>query len=87
MCREDIRKKLIDQSNTKAKQASPGPSESENKWKERESKFINSLSTIIGFNVVPLYYVVREKDNPDANGDFPDLIDKMIKCEPLKDDY
>ena len=50
-------------------------------------KFINYLSTIIGFNVVPLYYVVREKDNPDANGDFPDLIDKMIKCEPLKDDY
>ena len=31
--RADIRMKLIDQSNTKAKEASPGPLESENKCK------------------------------------------------------
>ena len=52
--RSDIRKKLIDQSNTKSNEASPGPLESENKWKESRSKFINYLSTLIGVNVFPL---------------------------------
>ena len=33
MFREDIRNKLIDQYKTKAKEASPGPLESEKKWK------------------------------------------------------
>ena len=52
--RSDTRKNIIDQSNTKAKEYSPGPLESENKWKESRSKFINYLSTLIGVNVFPL---------------------------------
>ena len=61
MYRSEKRNKLIVQSNTKAKEASLGPFEPENKWKEWESKLINYLSTIIGFNVVPLSNVVIEK--------------------------
>ena len=44
MCMKETRKKLIDQSNKKANEVSLGPSESENKWKEWESKSINYLS-------------------------------------------
>ena len=57
--RADIRKKIIHQSNTKDQEASTGPLESENKWKEWESKFINYFSILIGFNRVPLSYVVQ----------------------------
>ena len=63
-----------------------GPLESENKWKEWESKYINYFSTLIGVNGVPLSYVVRAKDNTDANGDFHNFIDKTISCAPLKGD-
>ena len=72
--RADIRKKIIDQSNTKAKETSPCPLKSEKKWKEWWSKFINYLSTLIGVNGVPLYFVVWEKYNTDANGDFPNFL-------------
>ena len=39
-----IKKKLVDQSNTKAKETSLGPLESENKFKEWESNFIDFFS-------------------------------------------
>ena len=87
MYRSDIRKKIIDQSNTKAKGYSTGPLDSEKKWNEWESKLINYLSTLIVVNGVPLSYMVREKDNPDENGDYPNLIDKAIACNPLEDNY
>ena len=45
------------------------------------------MSTLIGVNGVSLYYVVQEKDNPDANGDFPNFIENIIACAPLKGDY
>ena len=80
--RSDIRKNLICQSNTKVKKYFLGPLESDNTWKEWESKFINCLSTLIGVNGVPISYVVRVKDNSDANGDFPNFIDKTIACAP-----
>ena len=85
--RAETRKKLINQSDTKAKESSLGPLESENKRKEWESKFINYLSTLIGVNGVPLSYMVRGKVNPDANGDFPIFIDKTIACGTLKGNY
>ena len=40
-----------------------------------------------GDNKVPLYYVVWENDNQDANGDFPIFFDKMISCATLKRYY
>ena len=30
---------------------------------------------------------MQEKENPDANGDFPNFIDKTIVCAPLKVNY
>ena len=45
------------------------------------------MSTRIGVNGVPLSYTVCEKDNPDANGDLTNFIDKTIKFAPLNGDY
>ena len=45
------------------------------------------MSTIIGVNGIPLSYVLREKDNPDANGGFHRFIENTIECETLKGDY
>ena len=47
---------------------------------------MNGLSTIIVVNRVPLSYMVRGKDIPDANEDFLNFIYKMIACGPLKGD-
>ena len=55
----DIRKKLIDQFNTNAKEDYRGSLESENKLKEWESKFVIYLSTLRGVNVFPLYHLVQ----------------------------
>ena len=33
-----------------------------------------------------LSHVVQENDKPDANGDFPNFMDKMITCAPLMGD-
>ena len=79
-----FRNKLIDQSNTNAKEASLVPLESENKLKEWESEFINYFSTLIGVNGFFLSRVVREKDNSDADRDFPNFFYKTIACAPLK---
>ena len=69
-----IKKKLVDQSNTKAKETSLGPLESENKFKEWELKFINYFFTLIRVIGVPLSYMVQENFNPDSNEDFPNFI-------------
>ena len=45
------------------------------------------MSTIIGVNGIPLSYVLREKDNPDANGNLRNFTDKMIECAPLNGNY
>ena len=66
--RADVRKQLKDQSNEKAKVASPGPLVSENKWTEWEPKFSNYLSTLMGMNDIPLSYVIRDNDAPDRIG-------------------
>ena len=85
--RSVIRKKLVYQSNTKSKEASLVTLESENKWKEWESKFINYLFIFIGVNVVPFSYMMQKTDNPDENGYFPNFIDKTRACAPLKVNY
>ena len=85
--RADIRNMIIDQYNTKTKEAYTSPLESKKKWKEWESKLINYLSKLIGCNVVLLSNMVWEKDNTDKNGDLPNFIDKTIACEPIKFNY
>ena len=87
MYRAQIKKKLIEKSNTKDKESSTGPLDSENKWKECESKLINYFSTLIGVNGVSLYCMVWGKDNLDANVDSLNFIYKTISCEPLKVNY
>ena len=82
--RADVRKLLRDQSDEKAKVASPGPLVSENKWIEWEPKFVNYLSTLIGMNVVPLSYIVRENDNPDHVGPHANFTEECIACAPLR---
>ena len=52
--RADVRKQLKERLDVEAKEASPGPLLSENKWRDWEPKFTNYLSTIIGMNCVPL---------------------------------
>ena len=75
-----VRKNIIDQSNKNVKEYSLGPLESENIWKEWESTLINYFSTLIGVNLFPLSYTVRENNNPDANGDIPNFIQKNHVC-------
>ena len=84
--REEIRNNIIDQYNTKDEEDYPNPLESENKWKEWDSNFINYLFTLIGVNGISLSHVVQENDKPDANGDSPNFMDKMITCAPLMGD-
>ena len=63
--RATIRKTLKEQSKTAAEAASPGPLESERKWKVWEEKFTNYLRAQIGANGIPLSYVIREEETPD----------------------
>ena len=52
--RAQIRKQLSNDSDTKAKEASPGPLKSESQWIEWETKFVSYLSTIPGIDGAPL---------------------------------
>ena len=85
--REEIRSNLRKQVKTAADAASPGPLESERKWKAWEEKFVNYCRAHIGANGVPLSYVIREDDAPDVNGNYTDFISKTIACAPLSGEY
>ena len=87
LARAEIRKALKSQTSTSAGAASPGPLESEKMWKQWEEKFINYTRSHIGANGIPLSYVIRENDDPDSNGDYPDFIMKTIGCAPLVGEY
>ena len=54
----------------KAKESTPGPLVSENKWLNWKPKFRNYLSTVLGMNGTPLSYVICENDAPDNTGDY-----------------
>ena len=81
--RAEARKVLIDQSNTKSKEASPGPLVSENKWTDWKPRFVNYVSTSIGINWVPLSYVVRPNEIPDRTGPFVIFTEECSSCTPL----
>ena len=76
----DVCKLSYDQSDKKAKVASPGSLVSENKWVEWEPKFINYLSILIGMNGIPLSYVINENDTPDRTTTQVNLIEEYIAC-------
>ena len=81
--RADVRKQLKDQSDEKAKVASPGPLISESKWTEWEPKFSNYLSTLLGMHGIPLSYVIRDKDTPDRVGPHASYTEECVACAPL----
>ena len=85
--RSIIRKSLIEQTTTAASTASPGPLESERKWKQWEEKFINYTALHLGSNGVPLSYVIRTNDEPDVDGEYPDFITQTIACAPLEGEF
>ena len=85
--RAEIRVNLRKQTSTAAEAASPGPLESERKWKQWEEKFINYTRAHMGVGGVPLSYVIRENEDPDTDGTFDDFISKSIACAPLSGEY
>lgn len=72
---------------TKAAAASPGPLDSEKKWKQWEERFINYLNVHIGTFGIPLSYVIRDQAKPDRTMKHPDFVAHTIKRAPLKGPY
>ena len=87
LARHEIRTNLKDGTKTAADAATPGPLESERKWKQWEEKFNNYARAHIGSNGVPLSYIIREKDEPDRETVYLDFISKTIACAPLSGEY
>ena len=84
--REEVRQMMINAQDVKAKEASPGPLVSETKWNDWEPAFENYLSNIMGFNGVPLSYVIRENplvDRVPLAGAHADFVEETIACTPL----
>ena len=81
--RSDIRANIKAQTPIQAPLASPGPLDSEIKWKQWEEKFNNYTRLHIGSNGVPLSYVIRELDVPDPAAIYTDFITQSIACAPL----
>ena len=87
LARADIRKNLMNNSSTASDAASPGPLDSERKWKQWEEKFINYTRAHLGSNGIPLAYVIRKNDAPNIKGKFTDFITETIECAPLRGEY
>ena len=85
--RATIRKSLKDQSSAASTAASPGPLESERKWKSWEEKFVNYCRSQIGANGIPLSYVIRENDKPATEEQYDDFTTKTIACAPLEGEF
>ena len=81
--RADVREQLVLKMDVKAKEASPGPLVSENKWTEWEPKFENYLSTVLGMNGIPLSYVIRRNELPIRSNTYCDFTEECITCTPL----
>ena len=72
------------QADTISKAANPGKFEDKRTWPEWELTFEYYLSTIPGFNCVPLPYVMRYQSSPDRTTDFQgDFIAETIAFAPL----
>ena len=87
LARATIRENIKDQTSTAAASATPGPLESERKWKVWEDKFVNYTRIHLGANGVPLAYVIRPNEAPTIDGTFPDFLSQTIECAPLNGEY
>ena len=85
--RSVIRMTLKDQSSTSSAAASPGPLDSERKWKQWEEKFTNYAASHIGSNGIPLSYVIRKNDEPATDVEYSDFITETINCAPLSGEF
>ena len=81
--RHEIRVIQIKNSTLVMKEASPGTLESESKWNDWEPALENYLASGFGTDGVPLNYVVREKETPDAGATYADFTEECIACAPL----
>ena len=77
-----IRDKESKDASAVSAEVSPGKLKDERKWTEWIAGFENMLSTILGVNIVPLSYVICEKEatNPEGHDTF---VQKCIACAPL----
>ena len=82
-----IRKSLQDQTATTSREASPGPLDNEQKWKQWEEKFVNYTRAHMGSNGIPLSYIIRENDEPAADETYIDFVSKTIACAPLNGEF
>ena len=82
-----IRKSDIDLVATNSKAADPGKFKDERKWPEWEKAFINYLAVIPGVSGIPLSYVVREAEDPEAEADYGSFNERMIHRAPLNGQY
>ena len=87
LARADIRKSLRDSSSSASDAASPGPLDSERKWKHWEEKFVNYTRAHLGSNGIPLAYVIREEEAPKINDTFSDFVTETIACAPLSGEF
>ncbi len=86
--RNEIRRQMRDDTKTAADAASPGPLDSEKKWKQWEEMFTNYTHCHLGTYGIPLSYVIRENDAPDiGGGPFPDFVAQTVACAPLTGEY
>ena len=77
-----------DESNKKAKEASPGLLKFEQEWIDWEAKFANYCLGLVGVNRVPLSYVIRENDNPPIDGrQYASFVNETVYCDPLAGSY
>ena len=77
----------MDLAATNSKAANPGKSKDERKWPEWEKAFINYLAVIPGVSGIPLSYVVREAEDPEAEADYGSFNERMIHRAPLYSQY
>ena len=81
-----IRKVKADQAETIIEVVDPGKFKDNCTWPDWKVKFENYLSTIPGFNIVPLSYVVQDQAAPDCTTDFQgEFIAETIACTTLSD--
>ena len=81
--RAEARLCLEHQSDIKAKESTPGPLVSENKWVNWKPSFRNYLCTILGMNGTPLSYGIRENDVTDVTGDYSISNEQCVARSPL----
>ena len=81
--RADVSKVERDQADTVSKVADTGKFKDEQKLPEWEPSFVNYLSCILGVSGVPLSYVVRDKETPEAGVEYNSFNEQAIACCPL----